>query len=155
MNKRALVGIITAGVLLLGVIGLTSGQSQPSSLDTTQSSSTSDTIQKATPVCDGTVVTTNCALDNVDYLTYVYHPAVAEVSHNETVTTYKQEITSYCTLCNDDTYSPSCATGRGTCSYHGGVQEWNAPRYSSVPEYSTKNVIDTPAQEAYYEKITK
>jgi len=35
------------------------------------------------------------------------------------------------------------------------VAQWNAPRYKSVPEYSTKTVIDTPSQDAYYEKVTE
>ena len=109
----------------------------------------------ATPTCDGTIVTSNCAVDGVTYTSYTYIPAVPEKSHTETITTYKKEIANYCTLCNDGTYSPSCATGRGACSHHDGVAEWNAPRYRNVPEYTTKTVIDAPAKEAYYEKVAK
>lgn len=107
----------------------------------------------AMPVCDGTNVTSHCKADDGVYKTYVYHPAVPAKTHQETVTTYKEEVTGYCTLCNDGTYSPSCATGRGACSWHGGVAQWNAPRTNSVPVYSTKQVVDVPAKDAYYDKV--
>lgn len=132
MKKRVLAGAISIGALLMGVIGNVVSQSRPSDPQPAQSISTSsatkDATQEAKPVCDGTNVTANCALDGINYATYIYHPAVPEKSHAETVTTYSREVTGYCTLCNDDTYSPSCATGRGACSYHGGVAQWNAPR---------------------------
>lgn len=161
MKRRVIIGIISAGVLLLGVVGISNNQPQPSTLNTTQPINTSsstksvDTVEKADPICDGVSITTNCIVDGLSYKTYVYHPAVAEKSHIETVTVYKQEVTGYCTLCNDGTYSPSCATGRGACSHHDGVAQWNAPVYSNVPEHSTKTVIDVPAQDAYYEKIAE
>jgi hypothetical protein len=110
---------------------------------------------KAKLSCDGTTVTTHCVLDGVNYSTYIYHAAVPEKSHTETVTTYQKEITGYCTLCNDGTYSPTCATGSGACSWHHGVQEWNAPVYTNTPVYSTKTVVDAPAQAAYYEKVAE
>jgi len=160
MKKPVLIGIIAAGVLLFGALGSTTHNSpQTTDQNTIQaapaSSAIKESAKKAPPTCDGTVVTANCTVDSIAYTTYVYHPAVAEKSHTESVTTYKQEITSYCTLCNDGTYSPTCATGKGTCSHHDGVAQWNAPRYSDVPEYSTKTVIDSPAQEAYYEKVAQ
>lgn len=102
---------------------------------------------KALPVCDGTSITSNCKTDDGIYTTYVYHPAVAAKTHQET------EVTGYCTLCMDGTYSPSCATGRGACSYHGGVAQWNAPRTSRVPVYGSRLVVDVPAKEAYYDKV--
>lgn len=108
---------------------------------------------KALPVCDGTKITSKCKVDGVVYKTYLYHPAIAAKTHQETVTTYKEQVTGYCTLCADGTYSPSCATGRGACSWHGGVAQWNAPIKSSVPVYSTKLVVDAPAKEAYFDKI--
>ncbi len=108
---------------------------------------------EAMPVCDGTTVKANCKADSEVYKIYVYHSAVAAKTHQETVTTYKEEVTGHCTLCADGTYSPSCATGRGACSHHGGVAEWNAPQKSSVPVYSNKLVIDEPAKEAYYDKV--
>jgi len=151
MKKQVIIASVIAGIILFGAIGSATQQPQPPSSNTIQST----TVEKVTPVCDGTNVTKSCALDGTNYSTYIYHPAVAEKSHDETVTTYEQKVTSYCTECNDGTYSPSCATGRGACSYHGGVAEWNAPRYSDVPVYSTKTVIDTPAQDAYYEKVVQ
>lgn len=157
MKKRSIVISVVSGVLLLGVIGSFSNQSSPSlpakSETVNLSPVTKEVVEKPKPTCDGTVVTASCTVDGINYISYVYQPAVAEKSHTETVTTYKQEITSYCTLCADGTYSPSCATGRGACSHHGGVAQWNAPRYSNVPEYTTKIVIDAPAQAAYYNKI--
>lgn len=157
MKRQSIIGGISAGVLLLGFIGLTSAQPQTSNINTSKSVD-STTVKKeevkvSKPVCDGTIITKNCTIDEINYTTYVYHAAVAEKSHTETVTTYREEITSYCTLCNDGIYSPSCATGRGACSHHGGVAQWNAPRYDRVAENTTKTVIDAPAQEAYYEKV--
>lgn len=150
MKKRVVISSTVVGLILIGAIGSALDQPQSSTLNTTEPA---QVVEKITPVCDGVSVTKNCAVDGVDYITYIYHPAVAEKSRNETVTTYEQKITSYCTLCNDGTYSPSCATGRGACSHHGGVAQWNAPRYSSVPVYNTKRIIDVPAKEAYYEKV--
>jgi hypothetical protein len=154
MNKRTFIGLASAGVVLFGIIGATSS-SQPgeSSLPKHGTVSQSPSIEKqsasnAKLLCDGTTVTTNCEVDGVSYSTYVYHPAIAEKSHIEQVTTYQKQVTGYCTLCNDDTYSPTCATGSGACSHHGGVEEWNAPRYATVPVHSTKTVIDAPAQSA-------
>lgn len=156
MRKRTLIGGISAVLLLFSAIG-SGGDSQPVTIDTVQSTKstpTSKTIpEKVIPTCDGTVVTSQCKIDGATYKTYVYHPAVPEKTHNETVTTYKEEIANYCTLCMDGTFSPSCATGRGACSHHGGVAEWNAPRYRTVPVNTTKTVVDAPAKEAYYEKI--
>jgi len=156
MKKRTVIGAITAGVLLVGAIG--SGyDKQPSSLDNTSgtqnTSVTTEPTEKVKPTCDGTTVTSDCSLKGKDYKTYIYYPAVKKKTHVETVTSYKKEVTGYCTLCNDGTYSPSCATGRGACSWHGGVAEWNAPRYSNVPVYKKKTIVDSPAKKAYYEKI--
>ena len=140
-------------VLFLGLIG-SATTSHPSTLSSS-ASSTQTTRKQPTPtkpLCDGSTITSNCTLDGVSYKTYIYHPAVAEQSHTEQVTTYQEKVTGYCTLCNDGTYSPSCATGRGACSWHGGVAEWNAPISSKVPVYTSKTVIDAPAQDAYFEK---
>lgn len=158
MNKRILAAAISSVIILLGIVGISNNAqfSNVTSSTVANSSSTTENIKKiAKPTCDGTVVTSNCVVDDIKYASYIYHAAVAEKSHTETVTTYTKQISSYCTLCNDDTYSPSCATGRGACSHHGGVGEWNAPRYKNVPEYSTKTVVDAPAVDAYYEKVTE
>jgi hypothetical protein len=154
--KKRVVGFLSAGVILLSVIGVMNSN-QSSQLDTVQTGNTStatkNTPKKITPICDGTSVISACSLDGVNYKTYIYHPATPEKSHMITETTYKEEVTGYCTLCNDGTYSPSCATGRGACSYHGGVAQWNAPRTRNVPVYNTRTVIDAAAQGAYYEKV--
>jgi len=156
MRKRTLAGVIAAGALLLGVLGASSSTT-PSNVDTIQSPktapSTTTVKEKTKPTCDGTVVTNGCTLEGSNYKTYIYHAAVEEKTHTETITTYKEEVASYCTLCDDGTYSPSCATGRGACSHHGGVAQWNAPRYHAVPVENTKTIVDTPAKEAYYEKV--
>jgi len=108
---------------------------------------------KSLPICNGTSVSSNCKADDGIYKTYIYHPAVAAKTHQETEVTYREEVTGYCTLCVDGTYSPSCATGRGACSHHGGVAQWNAPRTNQVPVRSNRLVVDVPAKEAYYDKI--
>ncbi len=108
---------------------------------------------KALPVCDGTKVKSSCKADGGVYKVYVFHPGVAAKTHQETEITYREEVTGYCTLCVDGTYSPTCATGRGACSWHGGVAQWNTPRKSSVPVYDSKLVVDAPAKEAYYDKV--
>ena len=105
--------------------------------------------------CDGVSTTTNCELEGIKYASYIFHAAMPEKSHDEIVTTYIEEVSGYCTLCSDGTYSPSCATGRGACSHHGGVAQWNAPVHRKVPQYTTKKVIDVAAQEAYYQKVVQ
>lgn len=52
----------------------------------------------------------------------------------------EKTIVEYRTLCRDGEYSPSNAKGRGACSHHGGVEDWNAP------VYDTKYIKATPAQ---------
>lgn len=108
---------------------------------------------KTMPTCDGTITKGSCKHEGAIYKTYIYYPAVAEKTHKETDTTYKEVVTGYCTLCNDGTYSPSCATGRGACSWHDGVAQWNAPRTSRVPVYTERVVVDAPAVAEYYEKV--
>lgn len=157
MKKQLIVGVLVIGTFLVGAFSGSSNPTQPINLDSSQSQS--ETLTKKQPItvpsCDGVNVTTNCTLEGINYSSYIYHAAVPEKSHTETVTTYKQEVSGYCTLCNDGTYSPSCATGRGACSYHGGVAQWNAPVQRNVPQYSTKKVIDVPAREAYYQKVVQ
>lgn len=153
MKKLIVIGALLAGIFFLGAIGSGSG-GQNAKQNIVQGNKVANPA-KTIPVCDGTTVTGSCAVDGISYKTYVYHPATAEKTHSETVTTYHEEIIGYCTLCNDGTYSPSCATGRGACSYHRGVAQWNAPISSNMPTSSTKTVIDVPAQDAYYEKVTE
>ena len=153
MNKRAVIGVVSAIVILLGM----SSNNQSTNFDTVSPSNTLPTTEiipiETKPTCDGTIVTSSCVLDEVNYKTYIYHAAVPEKTHTKTVITYDKQITGYCTLCSDGTYSPSCATGRGACSHHGGVAQWNSPVYRNVPIYNTETVIDAPAQSAYYDKV--
>lgn len=158
--KRVVVGILSVSALLLAGTAQYTDNPQPSNLDVNQAAYTDSVTEtnavaaeKTELICDGVTIAANCSVDGVKYSKYIYHPAVQETTRTETIVTYKKEISDYCTLCRDGSYSPSCATGRGACSHHGGVAQWNAPRYRDVPVHNTKTVIDTPAREAYYEKV--
>lgn len=156
--KRVVILTVSLLAILIFAFSL---QSTPNHTSNSAAQKTGDFIevtppaQKQESICNGTTVTRDCVADGINYSTYIYHPAVAEKSHTETVTTYEDEISGYCTLCNDGTFSPSCATGRGACSHHDGVAQRNAPRYTSVPKTSSTQVIDSPAQEAFFEKVEK
>jgi hypothetical protein len=154
MKRLVITGIIAIGVLFLGVVGANTNKQNSTQTDSAAPAAVV-VPKKVIPTCDGTTVTTTCTLDGATYKTYLYHPAVVEKSHTETVTTYQEEVTGYCTLCNDGSRSPSCATGSGTCSHHGGVAQWNAPITSNVPVNSAKTVVDAAAQDAYYEKVVE
>lgn len=145
------------GISSLVVIGAIFGESEPADETKTLKTNTTEVKQEAKQVdiCDGKIITKDCELDGVEYSIYKYFLEVAEVSHIETKTTYTKEIVGYCTSCNDGTRSPSCSTGSGTCSHHGGVDEWNAPIYRDVPKYEQIKVIDSEAIEARYEKVVK
>lgn len=160
MTRRKVIGIVSAGVILLGIAVGSSNNHQPAELNSTNNNDGTQSAQsktqaapKAKPICDGTTVTSNCTVDGITYSTYIYHAAVPEKTHTTTETTYQNKLVGYCTLCNDGTYSPSCATGSGACSWHHGVQEWNAPKYEKVPVTTTKTVVDAPAQAESYEKV--
>lgn len=159
MRKRTVIGVIAAIVILFSVAGSNNNNNQSQNLNTAPvviESSLKDSKKSVIkPTCDGSIVIYSCTVNEISYKTYIYHPEVVAKTHTETVTNYEKKIVSYCTLCSDGTYSPSCATGRGACSHHGGVAQWNAPRYENVPVYSTKKIIDAPAQDAYYEKVTE
>lgn len=74
----------------------------------------------------------------------------------------KQVISGYRTLCRDGEYSPSNAKGRGACSHHGGVADWNAPVYSTeyieaIPAQYEKEKIEIETTQVYkakYNSIT-
>lgn len=51
----------------------------------------------------------------------------------EKVNPIRKHVVGYCTLCCDG--STSDATGRGACSWHGGVCEWNHPIYEESRKY--------------------
>jgi len=65
----------------------------------------------------------------------------------------KKVVTGYCTLCNDGSYSPSCAVGRGACSWHGGVAAYNVAEYRTIP--GTSAVQAQPAVYSYVAKTYK
>ncbi|HVW23272.1 MAG TPA: hypothetical protein VHB51_02215 [Candidatus Saccharimonadales bacterium] len=162
MSKRIVTGIISAGILLLAVAGAASNNQPLSQLNTGGSVSKARSAERHTQtkpkvkkICDGTTVISDCTVDGVNYSTYIYHQETPEKTHTEKTTTYQKKVIGYCTLCNDGTYSPTCATGRGACSYHGGVAEWNAPEYENVPVTTNKTVVDSPAEPAYYEKVVE
>lgn len=152
MKKLKVWHIIFVCIIVLSILGALSNDSE-------ETSKTYESIKKEVEqkpiICDGIDIIENCELDGVQYLTYKYYPAIEEKSHIETKTTYTKEIISYCTLCNDGTYSPTCATGSGACSHYGGVAQWNAPVYTNVPHYEEIKIIDSPAVLERYEKIVK
>ncbi|MBZ4190645.1 tetratricopeptide repeat protein [Niabella beijingensis] len=56
----------------------------------------------------------------------------AQKLHNK-VNPIRKRITGYITLCRDGTTSN--ARGRGACSWHGGVKDWNYPIYEESRKY--------------------
>lgn len=135
--------------------------------------------------CDGVKVTTHCVDEGGNkYSKYVFHEAepekTEEVYHAATqakthtvyhpaeygTRTYKECIktsikykSGTCALsqCRDGSYSGS--TGRGTCSYHGGVARSGGPWYTTRTEtYEakkawTETVVDVPAKAAWTETV--
>ena len=169
MKNKKTIWIILGIILAIIIIGSFNTQTLPKDKDdvnNTDSENYSTPVFNQTeddefqneeeiPTCDGTSITSDCEVDGIIYSIYKYYPAEEEKYHYETITTYERKITGYCTLCNDGTYSPTCATGRGACSHHGGVKEWNAPVYSEVPKKEQKKVIDSPASPERWEKVVK
>lgn len=153
MSKKKVIGIL-AGVFSFGlIVSLFSGETTKTELESRNSTMKEAEIKVKT--CDGIDITSECEYDGVMYSLYKYYPAEEEQYHLETVTTYTEEIVRYCTLCNDGTYSPTCATGKGACSHHGGVAQWNAPVYRKVANHEQVKVVDKEAVEERYEKIVK
>lgn len=118
-------------------------------------SKTTESTPTPVPTCDGIKVTSGCQVNGIMYSTYIYHPEVPEKYHIETSTSTEQVLVDHCTLCVDGTWSPSCAEGRGACSYHGGVKQKKAPRYKNETKTTEKKVIDSEAIPAHYEKVTQ
>lgn len=147
-------------------------------------------------ICDGTTVTANCKdQDGKEYSKYIFHeaqdkkthiehheatPEVYHIVHHEpeygtrevqdcvrTNISYKNGTCAQ-SKCADGSYSGS--SGRGTCSYHGGVVArgpWYTTRTESyvirgawdekivdkpAKEAYDEEVVDSPAKEAYWEK---
>lgn len=106
-------------------------------------------ISQATPLCD-TVESGFCQQSPSIYLdktlvtsAVAYVPAVPDT----------KKIIGYCTVCNDGTWSPSCAVGRGACSWHGGVAAYNVAQYITIS--GTPAVLAQPATYSYNTKTYK
>lgn len=98
-------------------------------------------ISKSTPSCD--------SLDE-GYCqqtpgVFVYKTLVTAAVPYKPGTPDRKEVIGYCTLCNDGTWSPSCAVGRGACSWHSGVQAYNVAEYRTIP-----GTLAVQAQPAVY-----
>lgn len=163
-----------------------------SSVAITANSGSKNTAQ----ICDGKVITENCQDENgTKYSKYVYHEAIKEVTktinhpaepaknhvvHHDAVygtrqvqTCIKATIGSYagqCARCQCADGAYSGATGRGSCSHHGGVAAYG-PFYTTTTEQYvvtpawdevvgdelakeawSETVVVTPARDAYIEK---
>jgi hypothetical protein len=138
------------------------------------------------PTCDGIEITELCRdEDGTEYSKYLYHEATPEttkeVNHpatpakthtvNHPAVTGTRQVRGDCirtsisyksgscalSQCRDGSYSGS--TGRGTCSYHGGVAKSGGPWYTYTTETYivkaawTETVVDTPAKEAWTETV--
>lgn len=51
-----------------------------------------------------------------------------------------RKVLYYQTVCCDGSYSPSNAKGRGACSHHGGVCNWNKPIYETYRKYDVNGL---------------
>lgn len=51
-----------------------------------------------------------------------------------------KRVVYYQTVCCDGSYSPSNAKGRGACSHHGGVCNWNLPIYETYRKYAVSSL---------------
>ena len=152
--------VVLISIFGFGIIGSILDDSEPGYVEASNNIEMSDNVEVPDnneteeiiiQICDGINVVEDCELDGKEYVLYKYYPPVAEKSHTETITKYETKIVGYCTLCNDGTRSPSCATGRGTCSHHNGVAEWNAPIYKEVPYDEEIKVVDALAITERYE----
>jgi len=111
-----------------------------------------DKIKSSTPLCES-VEKGYCQKSSEDY---VYKTVITPAVAYKPGTPDREEITGYCTLCRDGTFSPSCAVGRGACSWHGGVASYGVPKYRIIPgvpevqarpavcSYATKSYTDSP-----------
>lgn len=105
-----------------------------------------DDISKATQSCDA-VESGFCEQSPNTYTdkaisksAVAYQPGIPDT----------KKVVGYCTLCNDGTFSPSCAEGSGACSYHSGVNAYNVAQYITIP-----GTPEVPAQSAVYSYTSK
>ena len=142
---KKVVRLLSIVLILLFVTGCSIGEEANNVL---QYNEVTKEVEKSISICDGIDITSDCFVDGIEYSIYKYYPEEEEV-------TYTKEIVGYCTLCNDGTRFPTCATGRGACSHHGGVAEFNAPIYKDVAHETTKIVIDSERVPERWEIIKK
>lgn len=110
---------------------------------------TADKIRTSTPACDS-LEEGFCQKTPVEY---VYKTLITPAVAYQPGTPDRKEIIGYCTLCNDGTFSPSCAVGRGACSWHDGVASYNVARYRTIS--GTPAVQAKPAVYSYESKVYK
>lgn len=109
-------------------------------------------IAETTPSCD-TIGEGFCKQESVtspdgkNIISYTYKILVKKAVEYQAAVPDKREVVSYCTLCNDGTFSPSCAVGRGACSWHGGVAQYNVAQYRIT--LGTPEVKAQPALYSY------
>lgn len=115
-------------------------------INTPYEATLSSSIERSTPTCG--VVDEGFCQQSADV--YVYKSLVTPAVAYEPAVPDKKEVISYCTLCGDGTFSPSCAVGRGACSWHSGVASYNVARYRITP--GTPAVAEQPAVYSYAPK---
>ena len=57
------------------------------------------------------------------------------ITLHEKINPLRKRVLYYLTRCCDGTESPTNAKGRGACSHHGGVCDWNEPVYKEYRKY--------------------
>jgi tetratricopeptide (TPR) repeat protein len=69
----------------------------------------------------------------------------SNLGHEESSKEYEKlnpmlkRVIAYRTRCCDGTYSPSNSKGRGACSHHSGVCNWNEPQYQNYRKYEVSS----------------
>ena len=96
MKRR---GIIVSSILVLFILGAVGTQPSDNKVETVNNSYDSQTVtdlvsepkdEIETPVFDGKIITTDCVSEGIEYSKYIYHEAIIEKSHNETITNYRE-----------------------------------------------------------------
>lgn len=103
-------------------------------------------ISSSTPSCES-LESGFCQRSPKDY---VYKILESPAVPYQPRTPDRKEVIGVCTLCNDSTFSPSCAVGRGACSHHGGVSAYGVERYRIIP-----GTPAVQAKDAVYSYATK
>ena len=171
-NKGKFLGLILGTVVIIAVIGLFTINLSPlqafggvvwlkhgvhylnneqisariTELNAPLEAKLAEEISSSTPSCD-TQEQGYCERSPGDYF---YKTLVTPAVEYKAGTPDTRVVTGYCTLCNDGTFSPSCAVGRGACSYHSGVASYNVAEYRTIPGTSA-----VQAQAAVYSYESK